>query len=163
MSRAGQRPQAARAISTPRAHMGAWTAAPSLVKAWGRPVSGPRGGAVSQDNQATSCCPAARIAWVAGSGCAKPGAPQAAIIWPESRAWEGWGMRRRVPFSGLRRIMARQCRSGALGHSDSRAIAYGILRLSDAVGGSVFGPCGRVWAAATASFDANSAVEDQMR
>src|SRR3954453_1667158 len=39
----------------------------------------------------------------------------------------------------------------------ARAIAYEILRLSDAVGGSVFGPCGRVWAAAMASFDANSA------
>ena len=46
---------------------------------------------------------------------------------------------------------------------EGRAIAYGILRPSDAVGGSVFGPCGRVWAAATASFDANSAVEGQMR
>jgi TRAP-type C4-dicarboxylate transport system substrate-binding protein len=44
-----------------------------------------------------------------------------------------------------------------------RAIAYGIFGPSAAVEGSVFGPCGRVWAAGTASFDANSAVEDQMR
>src|SRR3954470_21997688 len=43
------------------------------------------------------------------------------------------------------------------------AIAYGSFGPSDAVGGSVFGTCGRVWAAATPSFDANSAVEDQMR
>jgi hypothetical protein len=46
---------------------------------------------------------------------------------------------------------------------DPRAIAFGIFGPSDAVGGSVFGTCGRVWAAATPSFDANSAVEDQMR
>ena len=68
----------------------------------------------------------------------------------------------------LKRFVAREifgylCRPSQPPSPQPRAIAYGISRSSDAVGGSVFGTCGRVWAAATPSFNANSAVEGQMR
>jgi transposase len=84
----------------------------------------------------------------------QPDPPAAMIIPPRASA---------VPSPTTDTTPSQRDQHIRISRTRARAIAYGICRPSDAVGGSVFGPCGRVWAAATASFDANSAVEGHMR
>src|SRR3954464_7276466 len=74
--------------------------------------------------------------------------------WRSSPCWRApWGRARaRVAVAG--RLLRAPAVPAAPGRPAARAIAYGIFGPSAAVEGWVFGPCGRVWAAETASFNA---------